>query len=334
MHDALSVIVVTWNGLHLLRPCVESLRAQTADFELVIVDNGSHDGTASWVRAEVPSARLVALSRNIGFAGGNNAGLRAARGDGLILINNDTLVPPAFVETLARPLDTAPDIGAVAGVLTFAHRPDIIASAGIVPATDGVHRDALALRPTSDLPSTEQEIFGASGGAVCLRRSALEDVGLFEERFFAYLEDADLAWRLRLRGWRTLLAPAALIAHIYSATSGQASPFKQRLLALNRWRVLLRGVPGRLLRQCALPALRYDLLAIAYGLLSRQPEIVRGRLIVRRELPRLLAERRRILGQARVDPAALQHWLIPAPSIREIRADSAALDRLLRERSL
>lgn len=334
MYDAISVVVVTWNGLHLLRPCIESLRAQTADFELVIVDNGSQDGTAAWVRAEVPSALLVTLPRNIGFAGGNNAGMRAAHGDRLILINNDMLAPPAFVETLARPLDSAPDIGAVAGVMTFAHRQDIIASAGIAPASDGVHRDALALRPASDLPSTEQEIFGASGGAVCLRRSALEDVGLFEERFFAYLEDADLAWRLRLRGWRTLLAPAARIAHIYSATSGQASPFKQRLLALNRWRVLLRCVPGRLLRRSVLPALRYDLLASAYGLLMGQPEVVRGRLAVRRELPRLLAERRRILGRARVDPAGLQRWLSPAPSIGEVRSETAALDRLLRERSL
>jgi GT2 family glycosyltransferase len=334
MHNGISVIVVTWNGLHLLRPCVESLRAQTAEFELVIVDNGSSDGTAAWVQTEVPFARLVTLPSNIGFAGGNNAGLRAAQGERLILINNDTLVPPSFVETLARPLDGSPDIGAVAGVLTFAHRQDIVASAGIEPASDGVHRDAFALRPTKHLPSGEQEIFGASGGAVCLRRSALEDVGLFEERFFAYLEDADLAWRLRLRGWRTILAPAARIAHIYSATSGATSPFKQRLLALNRWRVLLRSIPSQILRQNAMPILRYDLLASIYGLLRRQPEILRGRLLVRRELPRLLAERRRILGRPRVEPASLQRWIVPAPSIRQIRNETAALDRLLRERPL
>jgi GT2 family glycosyltransferase len=158
-------------------------------------------------------------------------------------------------------------------------------------------------------------------------------VGLFEERFFAYLEDADLAWRLRLRGWRTLLAPAARIAHIYSATSGQNSPFKQRLLALNRWRTLLRSVPSQLLARNTLPTLRYDCLASMYGIMTWQPDIMLGRLQVVRELPRLLVERQRILRRSRVEPSALQHWISPAPSIRQVRAEAARLDRVLRSRS-
>jgi GT2 family glycosyltransferase len=333
MHDTISVIIVTWNGLHLLRRCVQSLQAQTIPFELVVVDNGSSDGTAAWVRAALPSARLIAAPHNLGFAAGNNLGMRAARGDRLVLINNDTLAPPDFVEKLVRPLDRVPNAGASAGVLTFAHRQEIVASAGIVPGMDGVHRDALALRTVSELPRENREIFGASGGAVCLRRSALEDVGLFEERFFAYLEDADLAWRLRLRGWRTILAPEARIAHIYSATSGQGSPFKQRLLGLNRWRVLIRCVPGELLRHNLLQILRYELLTTAYALLHRQPAILHGRLEARRELPRLLAERRHILGCAAHDaPSRLRRWLAPAPSVHVIRAEAAALDRLLSER--
>ncbi len=330
--SGISVIIVSWNGLHLLRPCIDSLEPKSANFELVVVDNGSSDGTATWVRAMIPAARLVQLPRNEGFAGGYNAGMRAARGDRLVLINNDTLAPAGFIEALARPLDTAGDIGAVAGVLTFAHRPDLVASAGIVPGADGVHRDALLLSPVSGLPVEEHECFGASGGAVCLRRAALEDVGLLDERFFAYLEDADLAWRLRLRGWRTICAPAARIAHIYSATSGQNSPLKQRLLALNRWRVLLRCVPGPILRRCMLPILRYDVLAVAYGIASRQPEIRRGRLLVRRELPRLLHERRRILRRATVAPTDLQRWIATAPSPRQVRAQAAALDQVLRDR--
>ncbi len=142
------------------------------------------------------------------------------------------------------------------------------------------------------LPQTPEEVFGASGGAVCFRRSALADVGLFEERFFNYLEDADLAWRLRLRRWRCVLAPGARAAHVYSATSGHYSSFKQRLLALNRWRVLVRCVPGQILRRCAGSILRYDLYAAVYGGATRKPEILMGRLQALREMPLLIRERR------------------------------------------
>src|SRR3954451_16545699 len=143
----ISVVVVTWNGLHLLQACVAALHTQTVAHELVIVDNGSTDGTAAWVRATVPSAKLVALPQNVGFSGGNNAGLRAASGDLLVLINNDALAAPTFLAEITRPFGGTSDVGSVAGVLVFAHRPDIVASAGIEVARDGVHRDARMLLP-------------------------------------------------------------------------------------------------------------------------------------------------------------------------------------------
>ncbi len=218
----ISVVVVTWNGLHLLQPCVAALQAQTVAHELVIVDNGSADGTAAWVGEALPGATLVALPTNLGFAGGNNAGIRVAGGELIVLINNDTLPDPDFLAELIAPHLAHRRLGATAGVLTFAHQPHLVASAGIAVGRDGVHRDLWATWPVTDLPAGPVPIFGASGGAACYRRAALDDVGLLDEQFFAYLEDADLAWRLRLRGWETWLAPRARIRHIYSATSGQA----------------------------------------------------------------------------------------------------------------
>src|SRR5687768_18444597 len=141
---SVSVVVVTWNGLHLLRPCLAALESQTLPHELVVVDNGSTDGTSAWVRQTFPSARLLVLPRNLGFAGGNNAGLRVAAGELLVLVNNDTLPPPDFLDKLTKPLQDHPDVGSSAGVLTFEHRPNIVASAGIVPGRDGVHRDSRA----------------------------------------------------------------------------------------------------------------------------------------------------------------------------------------------
>ena len=318
--------------MHFLRPCLQSLGEQTVEHEIVVVDNGSTDGTVAWLRDAMPAARVINLPHNLGFAGGNNAGLRAARGDMLVLLNNDTLAAPDFLASIAAPMDADAELGSVAGVLTFAHRPQIVAAAGIVPGRDGVHREALALTSTQALPLEPVHVFGATGGAVCLRRGALEDVGLFDERYFNYLEDADLAWRLRLRGWACALAPAARVRHIYSATSGHQSPLKQRLLALNRWRVLLRCMPDELLWEYVAAILRYDLLAIAYATVTRTPAIAQGRISLVRELPRLLAERKVIARRSVVSASELRRWFGPAQGIRQTLAETKRLDRLLADR--
>lgn len=327
-----SVIVVTWNGLAVLRDCVAALAAQTLPHELIVVDNGSRDGTAAWLAEHAPRARVIALPHNLGFAGGNNVGLRVATGEALVLLNNDTIAAPDALERLVAPLVDDPRIGAVAGVLTFAHRPELVASAGIAVSRDGLHRDLWALRPVAELPAMPVEIFGASGGAVCYRAAALAEVGLFDEGFFAYLEDADLAWRLRLRGWRCVVAPGARVRHIYSATSGQGSPFKQRLLARNRLRVIVRCFPGGLLRQHWPAIVRYDLLALGYGLLRRRPAIVAGRLATLPELPDLLGQRRRLQARRRVSSRELARWLQPPIGARALLAEQRALDRVVGSR--
>ncbi|GAC1541631.1 MAG: glycosyltransferase family 2 protein [Herpetosiphon sp.] len=324
-----SVIVASWNGLGLLQTCLDGLKTQSADHELVVVDNGSVDGTAEWVQEYEPRARLVALPRNLGFAGGYNAGMSVARGDLLVLINNDTIPPPEFVEELVRPFADDAHIGATGGVLTFAHRRDRIASAGIEVGADGVHRDRALGDHVASLPPLPIPIFGASGGAVCYRRRALDDVGRFPAHFFAYLEDADLAWRLRLRGWETVLAPHARLPHVYSATSGQGSPLKQRLLARNRWYVLLRCMPGSLLRACWPAMLRYDLLALAWALGRRQSQVARGRIEAWSRLRPLLHERQQIQQRRTAAHETLKSWVNPPFSVQQTLAEGRTLQRLL-----
>jgi GT2 family glycosyltransferase len=322
---SVSVIVVTWNGLHVLQNCIAALDQQTLGHELIVVDNGSQDGTCAWLAMHAAHARAVALPVNLGFAGGSNAGLRVASGEYLVLLNNDTLAAPDFLETLIAPLLDNDQVAAVAGVLTFAHQPEVIASAGIAPSRDGLHRDLLALRSVATLPDQPVEIFGASGGAVCYRRTALDDVGLFDEGYFNYLEDADLAWRLQLREWRCLLAPTTRARHIYSATSIQGSPFKQRLLARNRVRVIVRCLPWALLRTHWPAMMRYDILAIAYGMLRRQPAIMTGRLAALRELPALLQARRGLQARRSAPDEMLERWLLPAVSVGEMLAEQRIL---------
>ncbi len=215
----------------------------------MLVDNGSTDGSLAFVREHCPAARIIALRTNLGFASGVNAGLRAARGDLLLLLNNDAFAEPGFVAALLSALEQYPDVGTVGGVLTFAHRPDLVASAGIRVRRDGLALDLWPGLPVAELPQAPQPIFGPSGGAALYRRALLEDVGLMEPGFFSYLEDVDMAWRARLRGWTAWWRSGARARHVYSATGGQGSPFKQRLLGRNRLLTILRCLPGPLLRR-------------------------------------------------------------------------------------
>jgi GT2 family glycosyltransferase len=157
-------------------------------------------------------------------------------------------------------------------------------------------------------------IFGPCGGLALLRRALIDDVSDFPAEFFSYLEDADLAWRSQLRGWGTRLAPTALARHVYSASGGQGSPLKQRMLARNRLRVLVRCMPGPLLREC-LPAIAaYDLLAVGYAALRGQWPTAAGRAEALAELPALLSQRRAIQARRTAAIGDLSRWLRPAPS--------------------
>jgi GT2 family glycosyltransferase len=332
-HVSLSAIIVNWNGLRYLPECLAALAPQLPpEAELVLVDNGSTDGSAAFVRERWPRARVVELRENLGFAGGVNAGLRAARGELLLLLNNDAFVEPGFVAALQGAMVCGPDVGAASAVLLFAHRPELVASAGIRARRDGLALDLWAGRPVAELPAAPQPIMGPSGGAALYRRALLEDVGLMAPEFFNYLEDADLAWRALLRGWRSVVVPGARARHVYSATAGQGSPFKQRLLARNRVRTIVRCMPGPLLWRCLPAILSYDLLAAAYSMLARQPAMAAGRAAGLRELPALLRQRRAIQARRRASIAEIARWLEPAGTTWAALRAQRRLDAILRER--
>src|SRR6266508_3704354 len=330
----LSVVIVSWNGMRQLPECLAALLPQLPpDAAVILVDNGSTDGTPAWARANHPQLRMIALPENLGFAGGVNVGLRAAQGDLLLLINDDAFAEPGFVAALLNVMTQRPDIGAAGAVLLFAHRPEIVASAGIRVRRDWLALDLWAGQRAAELPTDPQPIMGASGGAALYRRALLEDIGLVEPNFFNYLEDVDLAWRALLRGWRSVVAPQARARHVYSATAGQGSPFKQRLLGRNRLRTIVRCLPGPLLRRCLPAILLYDLLAAGYGLVARQPAMAAGRLAGLLELPTLLRERRAIQARRTAPIAEIERWLEPAEPPWQALREQKRLDEMLSERA-
>ncbi|HEY8601094.1 MAG TPA: glycosyltransferase family 2 protein [Thermomicrobiales bacterium] len=311
-------MIVNWNGARLLPACLEALRVQTRPADaIIVVDNGSRDASLDLLARRFPEVRVLALPRNLGMGGGTNVGIRASEGEIVVALNNDTIADPGWLDALLAPLEADPTLGATMSTMLFAHAPAWIAAAGIT-----VHRSGLALEDLSgaryaDLPSTPRPIFGPTGGAAAYRRAMLDDIGLFDPDFFMYLEDVDLAWRARLRGWSSLHIPQATIRHIYSASSGQGSPLKSFHLARNRLWTLRKCLPSALARRHGTAIVAYDLAACAYALLANDRASLRGRRAGLRGAA-INDKRRAIQARRTASIAALEEWLQPAPTARAL----------------
>lgn len=275
-----SVVVVNWNGGDLLQDCLRSLvedtrTGGTSGVEIVLVDNASTDGSVERAEELFPGVRVVRRSTNGGFAAGANAGIRAATGEFVVLVNNDARVAPGYLQAIVAPM-AAPggdDVAAVTGRVLLGSRyqpvppgseqatdlvgldaqrwrrsPEgvrLVNSTGNVMTRSGNGRDRDWLAPAdlADPAAPATEVFGFNGGSVALRRRALEEVGLLETRLFMYYEDTELSWRLRRAGWRILHAPSAVTEHQHAASSGTASAFFQIHNTRNRLVVALAHAP-------------------------------------------------------------------------------------------
>jgi N-acetylglucosaminyl-diphospho-decaprenol L-rhamnosyltransferase len=231
-----TVVIPTLNARDLLRDALASLDRQTVRPAVVVVDNASTDGTAELVAKEFPDVRLVRNDRNLGFGRAVNAGVRHVETDLLVLVNNDVVCEPEFVERICEPFADA-EIGSAAGVLLQASAPDRIDSAGIKLDPTLQSFDYLWNDPATALESAADPL-GPCGGAAAYRTGAFREVGGFDETFFAYWEDVDLAIRLRLAGWRCRLVPQARALHRHGATVGPSSPLARRLESFGRGYVL------------------------------------------------------------------------------------------------
>lgn len=240
-----SIIIVNWNGKAHLPDCLESLKSQTfKDFETIMVDNGSSDGSLEFVDKQYPWVKSIALPTNRGFAGGNNAGYQHTSGDYIIVLNNDTATEPTWLEELVRVADDNPEVGMVASRICSYDDHDVIDSLGMKVCSDGMSRGAFRLQRFSELALRKtEEILLPSACAALYRRRMIEIVGFFDEDFFAYCEDTDLGMRGRMSGWRAILARDAVVYHKYSQTGGAFSPLKLYLVERNHYWVAFKTYP-------------------------------------------------------------------------------------------
>jgi GT2 family glycosyltransferase/glycosyltransferase involved in cell wall biosynthesis len=270
---AVSTVIVNHERRDLLRKCLQSLERALErveeDTEIILVDNGSSDGSVELVEAQFPDVELVRLPRNEGFAGGVAAGIAAARGEWIAVFNNDTTVEPDAVSLMLEAARSKPRVGAVAAQMRFADRREVLNSAGLELDRLGIAADRLVGSRVTDHQEREPyEVFGATGGAALFHIDMLEEVGGFDDSFFAFFEDVDLAWRARAHGWRALYAPAAVIYHHHSATARHGSPGKLYLVGRNRVRTLAKNATAEMLLRNAPGMVVYDVAYVAFASLT------------------------------------------------------------------
>ncbi|MDX1993098.1 MAG: glycosyltransferase family 2 protein [bacterium] len=216
-----SVVIPNWNGLRFLPPCLEALQRQTyPNIEVIIADNASHDGSQEYIRTHHPDAILIELPENRGFTGACNAGMQAATGEFISLLNNDTEVDPRWVATIVDAFDRHPEAGLVASKMLLFDRRDHIHTTGDFFTVDGRAGNRGVWQKDEGQFEQEEFVFSACGGSSAYRREMLDQIGLLDDDFFFSLEDVDLAWRAQLSGWRCLYTPGAIVYHHLSATGG------------------------------------------------------------------------------------------------------------------
>lgn len=239
-----TIIIPNYNGIKYIENCLASLAGEPA--RVIVVDNGSVDGSREVVEEKFPSVRVLALDRNYGFCGAVNRGIEESRKDKttyVILLNNDTTVKPGFVRAMEKALDSDRRAFSGAARMVNMYRPALIDDAGDYYCALGWAFAAGKDKPAADY-GRPREIFSACGGACIYRRSILAKIGLLDENHFAYLEDVDLGYRAKIYGYRNIYVPEAVVHHAGSGVSGSRhNDFKVKLSAKNSVYLIYKNMP-------------------------------------------------------------------------------------------
>jgi hypothetical protein len=243
----LSVVIVNWNSREDLRNCLLSLRSQThRELEIIVVDNGSADGSPDLVEREFSEVVLLRETENLGFAEGCNRGIAKSRGEWIALLNNDACAEPDWAAALARAIETAPgECGMLQSLLLYQDRPTVINSTGIELTYSGGGRDRDGGKSRNDV-TPALDLFCPTAGAAAYRRKMLDAIklptGYLDRNHFMYYEDLDLGWRARLAGWTSRYVPDSVVLHRWHGSSARHGPsWLVTISCINRLRTLLKN---------------------------------------------------------------------------------------------
>jgi GT2 family glycosyltransferase len=309
-----AVVIPSWNSAGLLPRCLDSLAGQGVDVELMVVDNGSSDGSLAYLEREgVPH---VSLPRNVGFAAAVNLGAARVSAPAVLALNADTVLEPGAIATLHAALEADASLGGAQPrilQLEESASPPAVDAARLYSAGQALTRDGRAVETAAGEPQRPEhlagrEVFGVCGAACLLRRELFDELGGYDERYFAFYEDVDLNVRARIAGWRFAYVPEAVVWHLGNASweAGFANPSAEnaRLVARNRLATQVKFMPLSAAPRIA--AVECGSLARAAGQ-RRLWATLRGKLAVLPWLPRLLRERRRLRREG--DTVRARRWL-------------------------
>mgnify|MGYP006278183987 CR=1 FL=1 len=265
-----SIIIVSWNAKSVVRECLPSVvETDYPNLEIIFADNASTDGTAAWIAREYPSVKIVRHPENWLFARGNNAALPHATGDYVLFLNNDVEVPPGWLQPLVKTMTEQPDVGAVQPKLLQyddRNRFEYAGGAGGFIDRAGYPFTRGRLFDTMEQDRGQYDdacdIFWATGAALLLRRSALDEVGVLDERFEMHMEEIDLCWRLQRYGYRVRVQPKSTVYHIGGASLPQTSPRKTYYNFRNGLLLLYKNLPPSAWRKTMLIRLPCDAAAL------------------------------------------------------------------------
>ena len=236
-----TVVIPNYNGIQYIENCLASLKEEPA--RVIVVDNGSADGSRELVQEKFPKVWLITLDKNYGFCEAVNRGMKASNTTYVILLNNDTVAKPGFVRALEKAMDSDKRAFSGAAQMVNMSRPELIDDAGDYYCALGWAFAAGKDKPKENY-SAPREIFSACGGACIYRRRVLERIGMLDENHFAYLEDVDLGYRARIHGYRNLYVPDAVVRHAGSASSGSRyNAFKAEQTARNSVYLAYKNMP-------------------------------------------------------------------------------------------
>ncbi|MGI6019996.1 MAG: glycosyltransferase family 2 protein [Lachnospiraceae bacterium] len=240
-----AVIIPNYNGIKYLKACLNSLKRQSvSDFDIIVVDNDSTDGSAYIIEKEYPEIKLIKMTENLGFSAAVNAGIKACRKhDYVILLNNDTVAGVHFVEELERCIEKDERIFSCQAKMLRNDQPKLLDDGGDFYCALGWAFARGKDRPASSLRE-DTDIFYSCAGAAIYRVSILKEIGIFDDRQFAYLEDCDIGWRARIHGYRNVFASRSVVKHVGSASSGSRhNEFKVKNSAPNSIYIIYKNMP-------------------------------------------------------------------------------------------
>lgn len=248
----IAIVIVNWNGKALLKNCLDSLRKQTKNnFKIILVDNGSNDGSLDFIGQNYPEIEMIALSKNTGFAKANNIGIKKAleneKTENILLLNNDTEAHPEFIEEMIQCANRYPQFGSIQAKILDSEGKNID-STGILICHEMSAMNRGQGEEDKGQFEDEEEIFGSCACAAIYSRNALEKIKLpidnyFDEDYFVYYEDVDLAWRIRLNGFRSYYCPKAKVLHKQSATGNRNMAHKKFYLHRNQYYNIIKNFP-------------------------------------------------------------------------------------------